>query len=124
MLRYHFLSELLAKYGHPHMSANEQFSIVNQWVFIKNDFLVDRHTKVRNFYLSQVERYGLYTDRNFGHSNTARFVSVHGRKVAVLEVNTGRLRRCKTVPVITGLNGSFIAVKRPVYHGLHSENAV
>ena len=64
------------------------------------------------------------TDRNFGHNNTARFVSVHGRKVAVLEVNTGRLRCRKTVPVITGLNGSFTAVKRPFYHGLHSENAV
>ncbi len=68
--------------------------------------------------------FDLGAHRNFGHSNTARFVSVRGRKIAVLKVNAGRLRCRKTVPLVTGLNGSFTAVKRPFYHSLQSENAV
>ena len=67
---------------------------------------------------------GRNTDRIIGRSNTVRSVSVHRRKVAVLEENTVRLRCRKIVPMITEPNDSFSAVKSPFCNGLHSENAL
>ena len=71
---------------------------------------------------------GYYTDRNtdriIGRSNTVRSASVHSRKVTVLEENTACFRCRKTVPVITGRNGSFSAIVLPFCHGLHSENVL
>jgi hypothetical protein len=84
---------------------------------------------------TQVERYGPYTV--IYDIKTDRILTIipgtvirsvlnpyYSRIIAVLEQNTARLRCRKTVPVITGRNGSFTAVKIPFCHGLHSENAL
>ena len=65
-----------------------------------NDTVRLRPLRYKNGYYT-----GRNTDRVIGRRNTVRFVSVHSRKVAVLDENTARLRCRKTVPMITEKNG-------------------